>query len=161
VGLPAHGPAPAGLGLESCADGRHAPRRQRLQQPCPQPRIRSAAEADELESLEDQAALPGRFYEAWTLKEAFAKALRMPLVDALRQCGFTGAASAATGRVPTDRHWRAMVFAPRPQLRLAVVWVADTGAALAAAPSTMEWPPGHAANWPVVRSLGGAGTATC
>lgn len=118
----------------------------------------SPAEADELESL-DPAALPGRFYESWTLKEAFAKALRMPLADALGQCRFAFADRAATAVLPTRRHWRATVFAPRPQLRLAVAFLADTRDALAAAPATMEWPSGHAADWPVVRRLSGGGSA--
>ncbi len=65
--------------------------------------------------------------------------------------------------VPTSRHWRATVFAPRPQLRLAIVLVADAEDALAASPATTEWPPARAANWPVVRRLSGGGerTVTC
>lgn len=117
----------------------------------------STAEADELKSLEDPAALPGRFYEAWTLKEAFAKALRLPLADALGTCRFTHADGIATAAVPTTRHWRATVFAPRPQLRLALVLVADARDALATSPGTTEWPPARAANWPVVRRLSGDG----
>lgn len=122
------------------------------------------AEADELASLEDAASLRDRFYEAWTLKEAFAKALRLPLADALGQCRFSGADDAATARVPTTRPWSATVFAPRPQLRLAVVMVADDGAAVPSVLHTAEWPPGHAAAWNVVRRLaggGGAMAATC
>ena len=65
------------------------------------------------------------FYELWTLKEAFAKALRLPLVDALRQCRFVDAEFHRRADIPTTRHWRATVFAPRPQLRLAVARVAD------------------------------------
>jgi len=121
-------------------------------------------EADEFASLEDAATLRDRFYEAWTLKEAFAKALRLPLADALGQCRFTGADDAATARVPTTRPWSATVFAPRPQLRLAVVMVADDGAEVPAALHTQEWPVGHATAWQVVRRLaggGGAMAATC
>jgi hypothetical protein len=122
------------------------------------------AEADELASLEDAASLRDRFYQAWTLKEAFAKALRLPLADALGQCRFTGADDAATARVPTTRPWWATVFAPRPQLRLAVVMIAEDGAAVPAVLHTMEWPQGRATAWPVVRRLaggGGAMAATC
>lgn len=124
----------------------------------------STAEADMFESLEDPSVLTGQFYEVWTLKEAFAKALRLPLADALGTCCFTFADGAATATVPTTRHWRAIVFAPRQQLRLALVLVADAGEALAADPAIMEWPPARAANWPVVRRLSGrgsAGTAPC
>jgi hypothetical protein len=122
------------------------------------------AEADELASLEDAASLRDRFYEAWTLKEAFAKALRLPLADALGRCRFTGADDAATARVPTTRPWSATVFAPRPLLRLAVVLVAEDGAAVPSVLQTLEWPPGHAVAWQVVRRLaggGGAMAATC
>jgi len=119
----------------------------------------STAEADEFESLEDASVLPGRFYESWTLKEAFAKALRLPLADALGTCCFTHAHGVAVAAVPTTRRWRATVFAPRPQLRLALVLVlvADAEDALATSVATMEWPPARAANWPVVRRLSGGG----
>jgi hypothetical protein len=119
----------------------------------------SPAEADELESLEDPAGLRGRFYEAWTLKEAFAKALRLPLADALGQCCFAGADEAGTARVPTARPWSATVFAPRPQLRLAVVMIGDYRAAVPSVVHTLEWPPGDAVAWPVVRRLAGGGSA--
>jgi hypothetical protein len=124
----------------------------------------SAAEADEFETLGDPSVRPGRFYETWTLKEAFAKALRLSLADALGNCCFAFSSGTATATVPTTRHWRATVFAPRPQLRLALVLVADAGETLAADPATMEWPPARAATWPVVRRLSGggsAGTTTC
>ncbi len=124
----------------------------------------SAAEADEFDALEVPSVLPSRFYETWTLKEAFSKALQLPFADALGTCCFTFASGVPTTAVPTTRHWRATVFAPRPQLRLAVVLVADAGEALAADPATMEWPPERVANWPVVRRLSGggsAGTTTC
>jgi len=117
----------------------------------------SPAEVDELASLGDPASLRGRFYEAWTLKEAFAKALRLPLADALGQCCFTGADEAGTARVPTTRPWSATVFAPRPQLRLAVVMVGDERAAVPPVVQTLEWPPGNAVAWPVVRRLAGGG----
>ena len=124
----------------------------------------SSAEADELASLGDPAALRGRFYEAWTFKEAFAKALRLPLADALSRCCFTGADGAATARVPTGRAWSATVFAPQPQLRLAVVLVAGDGTVVPSVIRPLEWPPGRAVAWPVVRRLagrGGVGASEC
>ncbi len=122
----------------------------------------SPAEADELESLRDPTELRARFYESWTLKEAFAKALRLPLADALGQCCFGVAHESVTARVPTTRSWSATVFAPRPQLRVAVVMVADDSAALPRELRTLEWPPTLAVAWPVVRSLvSGAAAATC
>ena len=124
----------------------------------------SPAEADELAALDDAAGQRDRFYEAWTLKEAFAKALRLPLADALGQCVFTGAETAVAARVPTMRSWSATVFAPRPLLRLAVVLIAAERLAVPSVLRTLEWPPGEAASWPVVRALageGGTGVATC
>ena len=78
-----------------------------------------------LASLDDPRELCSTFYELWTLKEAFGKALQLPLLDALRQCRFVDAGLGRRADVPTDRHWRATVFAPRPQLRLAVARIAD------------------------------------
>ncbi|MEY2919573.1 MAG: hypothetical protein RL261_878, partial [Pseudomonadota bacterium] len=78
----------------------------------------SAEESALLASLGDPRDLCSTFYELWTLKEAFGKALQLPLVDALRQCRFVGAGPGRRAVVPTNRHWRATVFAPRPQLRL-------------------------------------------
>jgi phosphopantetheinyl transferase len=97
------------------------------------------------------------FYELWTLKEAFAKALRLPLVDALRQCRFVDARFDRRADVPTTRHWRATVFAPRPQLRLAVARVADAQEHLDAPLDTLEWPRPRTGEWTVVRSLSGDG----
>jgi hypothetical protein len=119
----------------------------------------STAEADEFDSLEDASLLSERFYEAWTLKEAFAKALRLPLADALATCCFARAHGVATASVPTTRHWRAIVFAPRPELRLALALVANTEDALAASPAMTEWPPARAVHWPVVRRVSGGGAA--
>lgn len=122
----------------------------------------SAAEADEFGSLGNPVELRARFYESWTLKEAFAKALRLPLADALGQCCFGVAHEPVAARVPTTRSWSATVFAPRPQLRLAVVMVAEDSAALPRELPTLEWPTAHAVAWPVARSLvSGAGAATC
>jgi 4'-phosphopantetheinyl transferase len=112
----------------------------------------------ELESLKEPARLCARFYEYWTLKEAFAKALQLPLADALGQCRFAVAGTAAA-RLPTSQAWRAVVYAPRALLRLAVVSVGGPAPSRSALPLTVEWPPRREADWPVVRSLDSAGTA--
>lgn len=114
-------------------------------------------EACELESLEDPDVLCARFYEYWTLKEAFAKALRLPLADALGQCCFATRAPAVVPRLSIRERWRAVVYAPRPMLRLAVVRLSDAAEALAAPLCAMEWPPQRAASWSVVRRLEGRG----
>jgi phosphopantetheinyl transferase len=118
----------------------------------------SESEADALASLGHPDLLREAFYELWTLKEAFAKALQLPLVDSLRHCRLpvVGRVTGSTS-IPTDQAWRATVFAPRPRLRLAVVAVAPTRDALSTALTTLEWPPFHPGEWPAVRRLEGAG----
>lgn len=115
------------------------------------------AECALLASLDDPQVLRATFYELWTLKEAFAKALCLPLVDALQQCRFVDAGLGHRADVPTTRHWRAMVFAPRPQLRLAVALIADAPEQLDLPMDTLEWPPTRRCDWTVVRSLAGGG----
>jgi len=117
-----------------------------------------AAECALLASLDDPQDLCETFYELWTLKEAFAKVLQLPLVDALRRCLFVDAAFDRRADVPTTRHWRAMVFAPRPQLRLAVALIADTPEQLDAPIRTFEWPQPRCGDWTVTRSLTGGGS---
>ena len=117
----------------------------------------SAAEADGLATLQSPSDRCAAFYELWTLKEACAKALQMPFLDALRRCCFPVAVGERAALVPTALAWQATVFAPRPQVRLAVVRVAPSLAALAGFVRTMEWPPARDADWPVVRTLGSGG----
>ncbi|MCJ7451994.1 MAG: 4'-phosphopantetheinyl transferase superfamily protein [Steroidobacteraceae bacterium] len=117
-----------------------------------------AAECALLASLDDPQELCATFYELWTLKEAFAKALQLPLVDALKQCRFVDAGLDRRADVPTTRHWRAMVFAPRPQLRLAVALIADAPEQLDAPIGTFEWPQARHCDWAVTRSLTGGGS---
>jgi len=111
----------------------------------------------ELESLEDPAQVCARFYEYWTLKEAFAKALQLPLTYALVRCCFAGTAAAVAARLPISQPWRAVVYAPRAQLRLAVVSVGEHADSWSSQPLTVEWPPRREATWSVVRSLESAG----
>lgn len=117
----------------------------------------STAECALLASLDDPQDLCGTFYELWTLKEAFAKALRLPLVDALRQCRFVDADLERRADLPTTQHWRATVFAPRPQLRLAMARVADSPEELDAPLCTFEWPQPRTREWIVIRDLAGGG----
>ena len=118
----------------------------------------SAAECALLDAIDDPQDVCAMFYELWTLKEAFAKALRLPLVDALQQCRFVDAGFDPCADVPTNRHWRATVFAPRPQLRLAVACIADAPENLDAPLDTREWPQPRTSDWPVIRRLSGSGS---
>jgi phosphopantetheinyl transferase len=111
------------------------------------------AETAYLVSLNDPADLRSAFYEFWTLKEAFAKALGMPLLDALGQCRFVDSSGARRAEVPTTQPWRATVFAPRPQLRLAVVRMAGDPDPAGKPLRTSEWPKKKADEWPVVLDL--------
>jgi len=117
----------------------------------------STAECALLASLDDPQDLCATFYELWTLKEAFAKALRLPLVDALRQCRFVDADLDHRADIPTTQHWRATVLAPRPQLRLAMARVADSPEQLDAPLRTLEWPQPRTRDWIVIRNLAGGG----
>jgi hypothetical protein len=116
-----------------------------------------AAECALLASLDDPLDLCATFYELWTLKEAFAKALRLPLVDALRQCRFVDADLVRRADIPTTQHWRATVFAPRPRLRLATARVAGSPEQIDAPLCTFEWPQPCTRDWIVIRNLAGGG----
>jgi len=92
------------------------------------------------------------FHELWVLKEAAAKALRLPLLTALAQCRFRLQAGKLSGHLPGGVPWRAWVYAPREALRLA--WLSLEPGALQ--PLGLEWLAGEAepkaAGWPVVAS---------
>jgi 4'-phosphopantetheinyl transferase len=118
------------------------------------------AEAAYLASLHDPATACALFYELWTLKEAFAKALGLPLADALRQCTWEPGGDAMYATIPTRQPWQAVVFAPRPELRLALAIVGDSANPPVPSIRAMEWPPAAAAHWPVVHRWSAAGRAT-
>jgi phosphopantetheinyl transferase (holo-ACP synthase) len=113
----------------------------------------SDAESDYLESLEEPEELCATFYLFWTLKEAFAKALGLHLADALRQCRFVDSDGTRRAEVPTTQSWRATVFAPRPQLRLAVVRTHEPAEQVFDTIDTMEWPQLRTQEWPVILDL--------
>lgn len=104
---------------------------------------------DEVRALESAApeSRQALFYTLWTLKESFAKALQLELVDALRQCVFWKDGEAWHGRVPATSPWGAAVFQPRPDIFLAVAWI---GASRAVPLELWEWPPQQRGAWPVV-----------
>jgi phosphopantetheinyl transferase len=112
-------------------------------------------------SNEEVAALESRsggardelFYTLWTMKEALAKALRLNLIDALRQCVFvrpledSPGESSWTGSAPTPSPWSVQVFQPRAGFFLAAACI---GAGSAPSLQTWEWPPQQAASWPLI-----------
>ena len=113
----------------------------------------SDAERDYLESLENTEDLRATFYLLWTLKEAFAKALGLHLADALARCCFVDPSGTRRADVPTTQSWRATVFAPRPQLRLAVVRTHEPADQVFEPIDTMEWPRRRTQEWRVVLDL--------
>jgi hypothetical protein len=109
---------------------------------------------DEVRALEcaDPASRQGLFYTLWTLKESFAKALQLELVDALRQCVFWNEGGQWHGRVPSGLPWRAVVFQPRPDLFVAAAWIARSEAASI---QLWEWPPKKRGEWPIIAACAG------
>lgn len=110
--------------------------------------------ADESEYLRKLPAplLECRFYEFWTIKEAFAKALDLPLLVALQQCRCIDPAGQRVLLIPTEQRWRVIVFAPRPELRLAIACISPSTSPSPAltAVTTAEWPTPARAAWPIV-----------
>lgn len=105
-------------------------------------------EIELMEAASAEARSP-LFYTLWTLKEAFAKALGLELVDALRQCAFWHDAGEWHGRVPTTAAWEAAVFRPRPSIFLAAAWIGGSGRARL---QQWEWPPKQPSDWPLIAS---------
>jgi 4'-phosphopantetheinyl transferase len=111
------------------------------------------SEQEQLEAL-PPAARAERFYFLWTLKEAFAKALPLPLLQSVAQCTFVHVHDSWRASVPTRGAWFARVFRPRPSFVLSVV-------ALLPEPvehensyvETNEWPEQRAPLWPTLAVL--------
>lgn len=117
----------------------------------------SAAEAAFIASHAEPGKCRAAFYELWTLKEACAKAFGLHLVDALRQCRFVNTRLSWEADVPAARPWRAIVYAPRPDLRLSLVWTADALESPLQPIALREWPPGNTVEWTTVRRFSGQG----
>jgi 4'-phosphopantetheinyl transferase len=110
-------------------------------------------EARELRSLAEPEAI-ARFYILWTVKEAFAKALGMPLLAALRNVSFALHDGCWSARVPPVAPWRAEVFAPRPTLTLAAVIIGPRDAMLDDW-ICREWPGTVEGSWRCLATLAG------
>ena len=85
------------------------------------------------------------FYVFWTLKEAFAKALSINLLDALRLCECD--VDTRTVRGPTSLAGCFSVFQPRLAMTLAVVCI---GTADATEIRTLHWPASDGDRWPLL-----------
>lgn len=113
-------------------------------------------EVDALEALSG-VARDDLFYALWTMKEALAKALRLELVDALRQCVFIPGIAGWSGSAPTPSPWSVQVFQPRPSFFLAAACI---GTNLRQAPQLWEWPPQQAASWPTTAFVAASGASS-
>lgn len=124
---------------------------------------RTAFNESETRALQT-AAGPERerlFYTLWTVKEALAKALQLPLMEALRCCEILVSGPAWQGRIPGSQQGYAVVYEPRPELTLAVACIAPAGtqSSSVAAPriDTWTWPPQQPASWPLIAAIALAG----
>jgi 4'-phosphopantetheinyl transferase len=97
----------------------------------------------------------GRFYFLWTLKEAFAKALALPLMASLARCTFTMDGEGEwRGSVPTTEAWIARVFRPAPNVVLSVAALLPANVSLENfRVSTHEWPEEQTGSWQSIATL--------
>jgi 4'-phosphopantetheinyl transferase len=109
----------------------------------------------QLESLATESERVERFYVLWTLKEAFAKALSLPLLGSLRQCAFFEVGGGEwRGSVPTTSAWVARTFRASATLVLSVVAVLPERVSPADfRVSACEWPAIAAASWRALAAL--------
>jgi len=88
------------------------------------------------------------FYAMWTVKEALAKALQLPLLEALRRFEVQVQGTVWRVEVPVSDPGCVAVYQPRPELTLAVACI---GAA--AAIETWSFPPPRPAGWPLIAAI--------
>jgi 4'-phosphopantetheinyl transferase len=111
-------------------------------------------ECAQLDALATAGARVERFYILWTLKEAFAKALSLPLLASLRQCTFFEESGAWRGSVPTESAWVARTFRASPRLVLSVVALLPKHVSAGNfSVSTHEWPAPAVAAWHTLAAL--------
>jgi phosphopantetheinyl transferase (holo-ACP synthase) len=101
------------------------------------------------------AASPERdrlFYAMWTVKEALAKALQLPLLEALRSCVLVIDGSEWQVRAATSAAGCVAVYQPRAELTLAVACIGGTVPI-----ESWSWPPQRQATWPLIAAIALAG----
>lgn len=114
----------------------------------------SAAELAQLQALPAPARAE-RFYVLWTLKEAFAKALSLPLLQSASQCTFVQVNDAWRASVPAPGAWIARTFRPSDLFVLSVVALLPETTRGSFSISTGEWPEA-APPWPLLATLSSA-----
>jgi 4'-phosphopantetheinyl transferase len=85
------------------------------------------------------------FYVMWTVKEAFAKAAGLPLLEALRSCAVFVDDGEWQIRAPTSAPGCVAVYQPRADLTLAVMCIGATVPI-----ECSSWPPQQPAAWPLI-----------
>lgn len=88
------------------------------------------------------------FYALWTVKEALAKALQLPLLEALRSCVLLVDGREWQIRVPTSAGGCVAVYQPRADLTLAVTCIGETVPI-----ESWSWPPQQPATWPLIAAI--------
>jgi len=106
----------------------------------------SPAEVRQIAALPEEPARE-HFHVLWVLKEAFGKALGLPLTQALRECCFVKRDMGWQARVPAEDAWQAVVLAPRAELVLAAVVLGQRRKGNRVW-SCGEWPGSPTAEWP-------------
>lgn len=113
---------------------------------------RFAFDPQETAALAQLAETPRErmFYALWTMKEAMAKALGIPLLTATRQCVFTLREDHWHGTAPTQESWWLRTYQVRADMALAVVIIGEhTPDPL----ETIDWPPRRVAQWPTIAEI--------
>jgi hypothetical protein len=88
------------------------------------------------------------FYAIWTVKEALAKVLQLPLMEALRSCEVVIDEPQWQVKAPLSAPGGVVVYQPRAALTLAAAWI---GARLPI--ETWSWPPQQRASWPLIAAI--------
>jgi hypothetical protein len=88
------------------------------------------------------------FYAIWTVKEALAKVLQLPLMEALSSCEVVVDGPEWQVRAPMSEAGGVVLYQPRADLTLAVAWI---GAKLPI--ETWNWPPQRPASWPLIAAI--------
>ncbi|MCB1625405.1 MAG: 4'-phosphopantetheinyl transferase superfamily protein [Pseudomonadales bacterium] len=117
---------------------------------------RAAFAPPEIEQLDaaPRHAVAVQFYQLWTLKEAFAKALKLPLATALHDCSFELRDGNWRASIPTAANWRAVVWQPCPALVLSAVSITAPGSTSASdSCATYRWPSTDCRVWPMLLDL--------
>ena len=106
---------------------------------------RSETRALEAVSDHDREQL---FYAMWTVKEALAKVLQLPLMQALRACEVVVDGPEWHVRAPISAEGSVVVYQPRAELTLALAWIGEKLPI-----ETWCWPPQQPASWPLIAAI--------